>query len=288
MTWTPLGSDADSHPTLVDGIPPWLKRPVRDWFSDRFVEKRYSPEPEDEFDYTLVARVDRMRRYDIAARSYRQSFADVLEAKMPAEVFEHLSERDALNIIDWVVRDNVLRGEDGNSELEALLLDGGSRWRVGTRNGQPGLEERVPLGLQDAADAIMTSPGEAGRLLSEAWHAVYGIQPRPDLGYDRAVKAVEAAVLPIVKPRDGSATLGKAIGQMRADGDWKLPFVKEHAENPSQGVILGLLQALWSGHSDRHPGTPTYIASTQEAAEAAVALAVTIVTLFGSGGIARR
>lgn len=75
---------------------------------------------------------------------------------------------------------------------------------------------------------------------------------------------------------------------MRADGDWKLPFIKEHAQNPSQSVVLGMMQALWSGHSDRHPGTPNYVQSTQEAAEAAVSLAVTFVNLFSNGGITRR
>lgn len=75
---------------------------------------------------------------------------------------------------------------------------------------------------------------------------------------------------------------------MRRDGDWKLPFIKEHPQNPSQDVVLGLLQALWSGHSDRHPGTASYIKSTQEAAEAAVSIAVTLINLFSNGGIRRR
>lgn len=83
-------------------------------------------------------------------------------------------------------------------------------------------------------------------------------------------------VLPNVAPNDDTAALGKAIGQMRRQGDWKLPFIKEHAQNPSEGVVLGLMQALWSGHSDRHPGTSSYVLSTQAAAEAAVSLAVTL------------
>ena len=75
---------------------------------------------------------------------------------------------------------------------------------------------------------------------------------------------------------------------MRSDGDWKKPFIKGHAQNQSQAVVLGSMQALWSGHSDRHPGTPNYVQSTQEAAEAAESLAVTLVSLFSSGAIARR
>lgn len=89
-------------------------------------------------------------------------------------------------------------------------------------------------------------------------------------------------------PNDDTATLGKAIGQMRAHGDWKLPFIKEHNQNPSQAVVLGMLQALWSGHSDRHPGSASYIPSTQDAAEAAVSLAVSLVNMFDSGAVSRR
>jgi len=114
------------------------------------------------------------------------------------------------------------------------------------------------------------------------------MSPQPDLGYRKAIEAVEAVVLPIAVPNDDTATLGKAIGQMRTQGDWKLPFIREHAQNPSEGVVLGMMQALWSGHSDRHPGTASYILSTQEAAEAAVSLAVTLVSLFSNGGIQRR
>lgn len=95
-------------------------------------------------------------------------------------------------------------------------------------------------------------------------------------------------MLPKVTPKDETATLGKAIGQMRAHGDWKLPFVKEHEQNPSQDVVLGMLQALWSGHSDRHPGTASYVESTQAAAEAAVSIAVTIVNLLNNGSVTRR
>ena len=146
----------------------------------------------------------------------------------------------------------------------------------------------MPQGVQDAADQAMARPGDAGRLLSEAWHATYGVNPQADLGYRKSIEAVEAVVLPLVTPNDATAHLGKAIGKMRSDGDWKMPFIKEHKENPSEGVVLGIMQALWSGHSDRHPGTPNYVQSTQEAAEAAVSLAVTLVNLFSNGGVAQR
>jgi len=279
MSWIPFGAEADAHATLVDGTPDWMLNSLQERFDDEFSgPPSYSGYRE--------PRVERMRRFELEARM--RPLAQILASKTPSAVWNILSESERLRVFDWIVRDNVTNREGGNDELERVLREGGSRWKVGVRGSAPGLEERVPQGVQDAAEAVMVLPGNSGRLLSEAWHATYGLNPQPDLGYRKAVEAVEAAVLPKVMPKDDTATLGKAIGQMRAQGDWRLPFVKEHAQNPSQDVILGLLQALWSGHSDRHPGTASYLESTREAAEAAVSIAVTVVNLFNNGGVARR
>ncbi len=231
-------------------------------------------------------RVDRLRRMELETRIGNVSH--IAENRSLAALFDMLTEQQRLQAFDWVIKDNGRGREGGNSDLERILREGGSKWKVGTRNELPGLEERVPQGVQDAADQAMARPGDAGRLLSEAWHATYGVNPQADLGYRKSIEAVEAVVLPLVTGKDATAHLGKAIGQMRADKDWKMPFIKEHKQNPSQDVVLGMLQAIWSGHSDRHPGTPNYVQSTPEAAEAAVSLAVTLVNLFSSGGIARR
>jgi len=280
MTWTPLGSQPEAHPALVPGIPQWMRGSLRAWFVQQF--SRY-----DSAGSHLGWDVSRMRRYDLAARS--QPLAEMLSFHGGRTLFDSLEDDQILRIIDWVVMDRGPRDVLGKTAaLEKILRDGGSSWKVGVRNGTPGLEDRVPLGVQDAADQAMSTPGDAGRLLSEAWQAVYGINPQPDLGYRKSIEAVEAVVIPQVMKNDATATLGKAIGQMRAQGDWKLPFVKEHSQNPSQDVVLGMLQALWSGHSDRHPGTAVYVLSSQEAAEAAVSIAVSLVNLFASGGIARR
>jgi len=280
MTWVPFGASPEAHATLVDGTPDWMLNSLQDRFDDEF--RKASDYPGG----YRAPRVERMRRFELEARM--RPLAQVGEAKNSSAVWNLLTEAERLRAFDWIIRDNVANAESGNEKLERVLREGGSRWKVGVRGGAPGLEERVPQGVQDAAEGAMASPGDAGRLLSEAWHATYGLNPQPDVGYRKSIEAVEASVLPKVMPKDSTATLGKAIGQMRTQGDWKLPFVKEHDRNPSQGVVLGMLQALWSGHSDRHPGTVSYVKSTQAAAEAAVSIAVTIVNLFNSGNVARR
>lgn len=283
MNYVPFGVPAEQPPALVDGTPEWMINSLRDRFKAEFVKfvrtGSYGGGYHED-------RVDRMRKMELEARL--RPLAQLLEQRTAGFVFDQMSEQERLRALDWIIKDNAATRESGNDEWERILRDGGSKWKVGSRNGLPGLEERVPQGVQDAADQAMALPGDAGRLLSEAWHATYGINPQPDLGYRKAIEAVEAVVLPLVIPNDATGHLGKAISQMRAHDDWKLPFVKEHAQNPSQGVVLGMVQALWSGHSDRHPGTSNYVQSTQEAAEAAVSLAVTLVNLFSSGGVARR
>ncbi|QNE45877.1 hypothetical protein F1C58_02440 [Glaciihabitans sp. INWT7] len=284
MTWNPFGAELEQNQTLVDGVPEWMLSSFRERVKIEFTRTVRSG------NYVGATynenRVDRMRQFDLASRG--RPFADVLAKHSPSAVFDSMTSDEQLRLIDWLVKDNANSNESGNAEIEKILAAGGSKWKVGTRDGSPGLESRVPLGVQDAAEAAITTPGDAGRLLSDAWHGVYGINPQPDLGYRKSIEAVEALVLPLVMPNDDTATLGKAIGKMRVDGDWKLPFIKEHKENPSPAVVLGMMQALWSGHSDRHPGTKSYVLSTSEAAEAAVSLAVTLVNLFASGSIARR
>lgn len=283
MTWVPFGAAADVHATLTDGTPDWMLNSMEQVFLTEF--RTYHRASYSGGGYH-TDRLDRIRRMELATRMRPR--AKLVESKSVSAMFLAMTPEERLQALDWVIKDNVESSEGGNEDIEKVLRDGGSKWKVGLRNGVPGLEDRVPQGVQDAADAAMASAGDAGRLLSEAWHAVYGMNPQPDLGYRKSIEAVEAVVLPKVMPKDDSATLGKAIGQMRADGDWKLPFIKEHTQNPSQDVVLGMMQALWSGHSDRHPGTASYIQSTQTAAEAAVSVAVTLINLFGNGSIARR
>lgn len=284
MTWSPFGVEPDQYPTLVDGVPEWMHGSFHEIFKSEF---RRFVRTDHYSDGYHVDRVDRLREFDLVSRG--RPFADILEKRSPEAVFDAMTDTERLQVVDWLIKDNAANNESGSAAIDEILRAGGSRWKmVGLGNGSPGLEDRVPEGVQVAADAAMATPGDAGHLLSEGWHAVYGLSAQPDLGYRKSIEAVEAVVLPLVMRNDDTATLGKAISQMRAQGDWKMPLIKEHKENPSEAVVLSMMQALWSGHSDRHPGTVSYVLSTQEAAEAGVSLAVALVNLFSSGAVAQR
>lgn len=278
--WTPRGADPATHHALVDGVPSWMVSPLRAWFVAQFT---YFTSGTPRQRRTWVAR---MQDYDLAART---SWVDDLTTYGPDTLFDGLTQDEALRMIDWLVYDNATNEtRHDNPDLEAILSAGGSMWKVGERDGVPGLERRVPEGVQVAAEAVMAQPGTAGSLLSEAWHAAFGINPDYEKAYAKAIKAVEAAAIPVVSPTHAGATLGTVVQQLRDQGDWKLDMTREHGIHTTQQVILGVAQALWTGQNDRHAGQPGYTPSTQAEAEAAVMLAVPLVQLFSSGAVARR
>lgn len=150
------------------------------------------------------------------------------------------------------------------------------------RNGVPGLEERVSQGVQDAADAVMSSSQSAGAILSEAWHAAFGRSPDAEEAYEKAIKAVEEAGAHIVTPNNKKATLGTMVRDMKAQKDWRLEL-----PSPDADVPVTMAEALWIGQESRHGGNG-YRKPTQAEAEAAVLLAVSLVHWFASGALARR
>lgn len=281
-SWTPLGADPAQHHALAEDIPPWIISPLREWFEQEFTHTvRRS-------NGTVGAEwwKSRMQEYDMASRS---TFADDLAAGGPQWIFDHrLHSAEMLRMLDWLAFDNAARGRTSNDRLEEILRSGGSAWKVGERQGVPGLERRVPAGVQTAAEAAMAIPGTAGALLSHAWHAAYGINPDYEKAYAKSIKAVEAAAIPVVSPANTSATLGTVIAQMRSQGNWSLDVTREHGTHSTQQVVLGMAQALWTGQNDRHAGQPGYTPSTQAEAEMAIMLAVPLVQLFSTGAVRQR
>lgn len=181
-------------------------------------------------------------------------------------------------------------------QLESVLKDSRSKWTVGVRAANRlGLVQRVPDGVQMAADRAIQDTGHAGRRLAEAWGTAYGLNPDPTKAYGLAVKAVEDAALPKVplKPNDHK-TLGsviRALNSAKYDAaDWTLEFQREDKHYSNGQTLVAMLKTLWSGQTDRHGGDHEFVTDaviTQESAEAAVMLAVPLVQWFSSGFVVR-
>lgn len=282
-----MGQTAEAAAALYEGIPPWMERELWDWLDARLVKESHV---HDGFlrDVAFVDRFDRLTRSTNPVADYfRQSgsiaFRDVWTAPWGGYT-------DSLLVfLDYCIASENRSPNASNADLETLLYESGSAWKVGSREGFAGLERRMPLGVQEASEETMRTTGRAGERLSEAWHAVYGVKPNPIHAYAMAVKAVEDATIPVVVPKQSGATLSHVIGQLKNSGDWSLPLTREHPDAPTSETVLRMIQGLWKGHHDRHGGDPTAPKSVgQDEAEAAVMLAVPLVQWFTSGAVARR
>jgi hypothetical protein len=275
-------ADQPGEDALHDGVPAWLRGSLLDWLAAFFVYR-------DEMYYERV-RTDRVREMERRLRI-------VLRGYSPEELRESLWR--ALQSDDEVFLasiDVALGWCDGSSEIEregarldalaTTLTQGGSAWRVGHVSGEGWrLERRVADAAVAAARAAMSGRGRPAAHLGRAWHAMYGQAPSPGEAYDEAVKAVEAAAIPVICPNDANATLGRINGDLRSrPGDWTVALTPRNGKGVAR--LLGMLELLW-GAQLRH-GTPddsVPVSAAPREAEAAVHLAVTLVHWFGSGAV---
>lgn len=292
QTWRPLGVDTEDeiaeYDALHDNVPEWMDAAFWSWVKDTVtVYRTYR---------------DGSGRFAMANHELVEQMCQVLKIAMPdirpwetsgSVGYDQLNKLmkvlrnsgKALAIADYLLAHHPT--PDG-AELDAVLSRAKSAWKVGSRAGRPGLERRVPEGVQVAADAVMDRAGRAGVRLAKAWEELYGIDPNASTAYGLAIKAVEDAAIPVVSPTNSSATLGTVLRQMEDQKDWKLPMEREHDKAPSGEVLIGMMRMLWHGQHDRHGGQPSAPGDVSvEEATVAVSLAVTLVNLFSSALMAR-
>jgi hypothetical protein len=172
-------------------------------------------------------------------------------------------------------------------DLQRILRDAGSEWRVGQFDSVPGLVERVDDTAQEAAEKIAKQGSRPGRLLADAWHNAFSRQGDASAAYRCTVRAVEAAAGPVLTPKDPRPSLGKMIAVFR-DGmhKWDFTFTVDSAVDPKD-ALLQMMQLLWTNEYSRHVdvdlSVPLHV--SQEEAESAVVLALTLVNWFTSGSV---
>ena len=194
MSWKPFGAKEESE-TLVDGVPPYMVNSVIDWMGQAelllcYDENHYSCFDEMELDSrrrrSLVSEFDRKSRldsylYDANTKSYFRvkeqmnriglMYLDYLIEKLDElrEDYDSSLVSGRMPIIDSAV-------EYLYEDLEKILSESGSKWRVGKRNGYCGLEERVSPMMQQIADELVESKSSAG---SARVFAHFGLRPSP-------------------------------------------------------------------------------------------------------------
>lgn len=277
-SWTPFGmsdDEAREYAVLVPHVSPQMRDSLLGWlgfvlFDGGWARTTYCLQLQTTLDVNL--------RIDPSGLTAQGTVENSLR---------RLSDLEILRVVDYTL--STITAYDGRSRrsaLERILLAGRSRWTVGERMGHPGLVERVAEGVQVSVESVIGNSGNAGNILARAWAQVHGLTPNDSGAYADCVRAAEIAAIAKVQPNHSTATLGTVLGQMRADGDWRLPL-REHPDAPGPETVLTLIRTLWHGHRDRH-GSVDYSDVTHDEARAAVMLAAAVIDWFESGALERR
>ncbi|WP_300908961.1 hypothetical protein [Corynebacterium stationis] len=167
------------------------------------------------------------------------------------------------------------------STLARIFLDAGSVWTV-SREGDS-LTRRVDSTAQEQIEALASPQDESSAELAEAWECAYGRAPNPSDVWDHSIKAIEAALWPIVLPQNRKATLGTIEKALQAKPS-KWTFGLESNSIGGVETLHALLKLVWP-NPDRH-GTGESRTPSQDEAEAVLHTAITIVQ-WVRGGLLR-
>lgn len=290
-TWIPLSARESeesriAREALVEDFPDWLEPSVLDWLSDAVA-------------YADPRHAERMLRTSLPdERDPFHHYWDEVWGPQRVDLIDYLlhvlhkSHVDRAN--GWPasvpgVADTVWSTSSPQSilvrQLEVVLSEGGSAWRVADRPSW-GLQRRVHRSELALLESVAAEGQDAGRAIEAAWNHCY--KPHPDCAqaYNDAVTAVEACVIPVAIPNDAKGTLGKAIAHMRATSDrWEVGGLR--GTRRASETLVAMLETLWQGqirHAN-HGGAVSRV--TQREAEAAVSLALTIVHWFTADLVTR-
>jgi hypothetical protein len=157
-------------------------------------------------------------------------------------------------------------------DINIIYLDG--RWIAVHREHGMGLE------------LLSSDPNfEATNLIEKAQAMSYGVVPNPSEGFFNALRAVEAALKPVIEPRNPTATLGTMIGQLRATPDrWTMVLTPKQGHSSTK--FREMLELIWYSEHDRHGGSGAEV--TVNEARAATLIAECVCLLTAQGLFCRR
>jgi hypothetical protein len=189
------------------------------------------------------------------------------------------------SLADWIPDYRWSKGGSAEAveRLDEILEDAGSAFVIDW--SQRCLKRRVDATVTAAAEHAMAA--DPGRHLQQAWAAAYGRHPDPSKAYDEAVRAVEAAAIPLLLPNGTKETLGKVLAHL-GDAGYKWTLAIDAADDGDVAPLTAMIRLLWKGHVARHAGGPDFRPQRQDEAQMAVHLAATLVQWLTHGALRRR
>jgi hypothetical protein len=261
----------------------WLGERLSDWVHSPSGRNRGYWDPVT----PRIREIERVCRVDSQWTGAGDSFSDRRDGLNDLRTALYSNQTAFLTAVDFHLSKNL--PPDKVQELSVVLEDSSSKWRAGSVGIRRGLVERVDDTVQRSADEVIAKGERSGKLLTEAWQHAFSMQRNPSAAYRCAVRAVEVAAAPILTPKDPTPSLGKMITALR-DGmpKWRFAFTVDSTVDP-KAVLLQMMQLLWTNDYARHINVDQNVPLnvTQEEAESAVVLALTLINWFASGAVAR-
>lgn len=241
-----IRSGARNEDGPFDGLPAHLSSTVLGWVGDLFGTPDWA-------DYTTL-----LKTQDLREIATRLRVPDSRDDWRTVRNWATQDEERALDLTDLalgIVFDEMGAswGARAGKELQRLLDAGGSVWRV----DQDCLVRQVDAHAQDAYVELTESTVQHRwtEELHTAWKEVYGRNPDPSDGWDHAIKALEAALIPIViDAPTGRETLGIVLRRLsQAPNIVQLELSNARdANSPPPGEILRRILKLAWANPDRH------------------------------------
>lgn len=170
--------------------------------------------------------------------------------------------------------------------LETILMEGGSSYRLEKTRQQCRLEKRVDPVMQESVDLLFGSEGNTPEMrhLQKAWDRTFGRDPDYQYAYAEIVRAVEAVICPLVEPNNGKSTLSSAANVMRSQPGWHYTIEPkdEHAQVPG-GFMRLAVEAIMNNHQQRHESGGDSVPVTERQTKGALYMAVSIVQAVHDG-----
>ena len=266
--------------TLVEGIPPWLRSTVGEFLQAMFVGQYGTPRAD------VLKEVELFLCVELDWSNGVISAFDDLQARVYKD-----DETFGLNVIDLTLGRHREESSDAPQQLDVMMTAAGSAWTVQFDSHRKcwALERRVEESMRKVVSSTLGKGGRPAEHLRIAWTSAFGRTPNPSHGYREAVRAVEAVLIPLALPTDRAATLGRVIGEIRANPKRYGVRLRPDSRLDPVATFADMLGLLWTSQYDRHASgdEAAPLSVTQQDAEDAITLAVTVVRLVQTGAFHR-
>lgn len=276
--WIPFDATDDEIENLHvvrEGVPETLRPPLTAWIAER-ISGGYG-----KVNVDLVHAIQSSLRVSLGVGAF-----DGPSIVWVVDAMEQQGDSYLIRVVDFLVSIQRMPDGWGNevpevTSLKFYLDANGSAYEVHMKDQEYRLRRRVLGGIEELVQQAIDLGDVAGKHLSNAWHAAFGLEANETHAMTEAIRAVEAAARPVLSPKDKKATLGKMTGVLRDQRGWGLVLQTSDGFPNQAEVIIGMLETLAKAQQDRHAGKPP----TTLEAQAHVQLAATLVFWFSSEAV---